>query len=62
MVDWELALIQVVVWHWTGNKPQPEIVMTKYPSIYIYIYVYILNASKNYFVTNNIFDDRVISV
>ena len=35
--DNKSALVQVMAWHWTGNKPLPEPVMTHFTEAYVSI-------------------------
>ena len=34
-IDYKLALVQVVAWHQTGEKPLPESMMTQFTDAYI---------------------------
>ena len=33
--DYKLAVVQVVAWHRTGNKPLPEALLTQFPDEYM---------------------------
>ena len=35
-IDYKLALVQVVAWHRTGEKPLPESMLTQFTDAYIY--------------------------
>ena len=34
-IDYKLALVQVVAWHQTGEKPLPESMLTQFTDAYI---------------------------
>ena len=34
-IDYKLALVQVVAWHRTGEKPLPESMLTQFTDAYI---------------------------
>ena len=35
-IDNNPALVQVVAWHWTGDKPLPEPMMTQFTNAYMW--------------------------
>ena len=34
-IDNKLALVQVMAWSWTGNKPLPEPMLTQFTDVYM---------------------------
>ena len=34
-IDYKSALVQVMAWHWTGEKPLPESMLTLFTDAYI---------------------------
>ena len=34
-IDYKSALVQVMAWHWTGEKPLPESMLTQFTDAYI---------------------------
>ena len=35
-VDNKPALVQVMAWHWTGDKPLPELMLTQFTDVYLW--------------------------